>query len=217
MYFFDSNLNGQIGLPESQHLVSCRIQVGNIIKLSNLKGQVLEVEITKITKTKDVFEYQILNQIQLPQPSPKIIFQAIIAKNYLEKLFEILPVIGVTKIYLFDSQYSPKQNFSLNRLQAILTRSLEQSQNPFLPEVIIVKKPEILDLLKKYKPTILHQTTSKNSIDQQISSSVLVGPEGGFSPQELEVFNNLGLTQTSLGDKVFPAWLAGYTYFSSIL
>jgi len=217
MYFFDSNLNGQITPPNSQHLISCRINIGDIIKISNFQGTVLEVKISKFEKSQNIFEYEILNQRTFPKPTPKILFQAMISKVYLEKLFEVLPIIGITKIYLFESQFSPKHNLSLSRLQAILTRSLEQSENPFYPENIYLKKSEIKGLLTTHKPVLLNQINQKTELKISNSNSVLVGPEGGFSDQELTEFTQLGLTQISLGDKVFPAWLAGYTYFSTIL
>lgn len=218
MIFFDPELKGSLGLPHSKHLLSCRVQKADIIKVTNLNGRINQVKITNFDKSKSEFIYQILTEITSPKPVDKVLFQAIISKNYLEKIAEIIPVIGVTKIYLFQAQFSPIQNISLNRLNAIMTRSCEQSENPFLPEIILVNKNEFLEKIKIYKPVLLHQDLKSNlNSNERLTNSALVGSEGGFSPQELQAFEDLNLIKKNLGNQVLPSWLAGYTYFSNIL
>lgn len=217
MIFFDSNLNGSISLPQSQHLFSCRVKVQQQVRLSNLKGGLVEAEIIKVDKQNHTINYKIIDK-QSFEPAPeKILFQAITDKNYLEKMVEIIPIIGVSKVILFQSQFSPKQNFSVDRLQSIMIRSCEQAENLFLPQVQIVSESDLLQLLKQHKPQLLDIYGDCKPLKSESISSVLVGPEGGFGSQEISQFEALGLQKVSFGSSVLPAWLAGYSYFCSIL
>jgi RsmE family RNA methyltransferase len=217
MIFFDSNLDGTISSPQSKHLIACRVKKDDIIFLSNFKGQKVKARITLLDKVKNQYKYSILEQKKLDNPPEKILFQSLISKNYLEKLVEIIPIIGITKVYLFVSTFSPKQKISMERLQSILIRSHEQSENLFLAEIKIIEKYELHNLLNQYKPVILDQLLGNNVHKTIPSEAILVGSEGGFSPQEITEFLKLDPDFINLGDKVLPAWLAGYTYFATTI
>ncbi len=60
------------------------------------------------------------------------------------------------------------------------------------------------------------QSTQENTgqSEQNQSNFCLVGPEGGWSERELAEFQKLNLEFVSLGTTIFPAWLAGFRYFT---
>jgi 16S rRNA U1498 N3-methylase RsmE len=43
--------------------------------------------------------------------------------------------------------------------------------------------------------------------------NIFIGPEGGWSETEKTLFREKNLRFQTLGTLVFPAWLAGYTWF----
>ena len=143
-------------------------------------------------------------------------FQAVTDKVYLEKLVEIAPHANIDTIYLFSSDRSPVSNYILERLQRILARSCEQAQKVFMPVIREIETADIDKLLLKYKPTVLELETKSTEIISNIQNTLIVGPEGGWTLEEIQKFKTLHLPFHSFGDVVYPAWLAGYTWFTKL-
>jgi 16S rRNA (uracil1498-N3)-methyltransferase len=201
-----------------------RVKQNQILKVSNLKGFLAEIKISEINKKERLIKYQILNQKKTQKPGEKILYQAILEKNYLEKLVEVCPLANITEINLFHSEFSVKQKINLERLQKILIRSCEQSENLFLPKLNILEKAEILEKLEKEQFLILQKNSKENfklnfstlflNTKNPFKYKVLVGPEGGWSNNELTIFENKKLLFLELKDVVYPGWLAGFVFFS---
>lgn len=221
MYFFSSNLKSPLVSDEVNHLITCRIKSGEKIFLTNLQGRVLKVEITKIFKGKQpLASFKVLEEISVNKPLVKVLFQAKIDKLYLEKLVEILPIVEVSKLVLFPSKNSVKTSYNFPRIKRILKRSCLQTENPFLTEISEMSFQEALSLMIKQKTLVLEKNPNfekiKNSEISTSCYSAVVGPEGGFTEEELKIFEGQGLKFCSLGQKVFPAWLAGFSFFQNI-
>jgi 16S rRNA (uracil1498-N3)-methyltransferase len=225
MLFYLTNIDsGIINSKESDHFFSMRVKQNQILKVSNLKGFLAEIKISEINKKERLIKYQILNQKKTQKPGEKILYQAILEKNYLEKLVEVCPLANITEINLFHSEFSVKQKINLERLQKILIRSCEQSENLFLPKLNILEKAEILEKLEKEQFLILQKNSKENfklnfstlflNTKNPFKYKVLVGPEGGWSNNELTIFENKKLLFLELKDVVYPGWLAGFVFFS---
>ena len=225
-YFFtpqmpeDGILRGSI----VDHLISTRIQSDQVFNITNLQGSRWQVKLIRIDKkfrTAHIslieFEY-IKRSIAYPRINNTLI-QAQIDKSYLEKMFEILPFSLFDKVVLFRSQYSPKQEINLDRLDKILTRSLEQSEQVYKPEIIISQdslNQLILNCTKDNKLSLVLSTQlTKSSIDNTNTTAnvktfdnevVWIGPEGGWSQAELNLFNEQ-FRYINLGATIYPAWL----------
>ena len=57
-------------------------------------------------------------------------------------------------------------------------------------------------------------TTTASPHTPPEKTSCLVGPEGGFSKKEEQLYESLGLEKVQLGQNILPAWIAGYTFFA---
>ncbi|MEI6728586.1 MAG: RsmE family RNA methyltransferase [bacterium] len=204
----DSNLSG--------HFFSMRVNFGDVLKTTDLKCDLTEIKVTSIDKKNRSLGFDILKQEKLVKPSSRILFQAIIDKLYLEKLVEIAPLAGITKIYFFESNNSVLNKVSLDRLEKILIRSCEQSEQYFKTELEFIDNDNFLKQIEINKPIVLDlpQTSQNSQIDLKATNSIIVGPEGGFTDQERLSFKGLELDVISLGETVFPAWMAGFVYFT---
>ncbi len=221
MYFFVKQPNNQtVSGLEAEHFIVMRVSVDDIIKITDLKGSIFTCKITIVNKKGKEIEWEIVNKKVVEKTNSKALFQAQTDRNYLEKMVEIIPLIGVTNIYIFRSDRSPKQNVKLERLEKILIRSCEQGELTWKPEITVIKQ-NLDKLIIAKKPTVLDcyiPEVNKKSLfkDKQANiSSAIVGPEGGWSDKELEKFEKLDLMFYSMGSTIFPAWLAGYTYFAN--
>jgi RsmE family RNA methyltransferase len=224
MYFYLPDLNQrQIQKPLSDHLLSCRIKDGEKIFATDLNGNLAEFLVSEVDLKKGNYRFGLLQKQQFEPPkTPRILIQGQPERLYIEKICEILPLAGIDRLILFASDYTQKQNLNLARLDKILIRSCEQSHQVYKPEIEIVERKAFPDLIAKLRPVVLdifpkNENKQIQSNSQRISDntiSALVGPEGGWSVKELEVFRHLGLEFQSLGDTIYPAWIAGYTWFS---
>jgi 16S rRNA (uracil1498-N3)-methyltransferase len=200
----------------SGHFISMRASIGDILETTDLKGALTKIQISRINRKNRTIEYQIIDQQKFIEPPKKTLFQAITDKLYLEKLVEVAPLAGITKIYFYESKNSISDRIKLQRLDKIIIRSCEQSQQLFKTELEFIDEKSFLEKIKQYKPGVLDlpikTVNDKKSLIQ--NDSVIVGPEGGFTSQERSLFEISGLNFLSLGNTILPSWLAGFVYFT---
>lgn len=219
MFFYIPDLNQtRLEKPQTDHFFSMRVKSLDVLKASNLKGLVAKIKVLDINKKQKTLEYEILEQKQEKTPKPKILYQAILDKIYLEKLVEILPLARVNKLCLFASDYSQKNEIKISRLEKILIRSCQQSENPFLPKIELLDTLEVSNSLDPSKHIVLDKNLDFNFLDLKkeldpFSLTPLVGPEGGWSKAELLLFKEKKLKFVNLIGGVYPAWIAGAVYF----
>ena len=125
-------------------------------------------------------------------------------------LLEKITEIGVTKIIPIVSQYTQQRKFNKEEAEQILIGASEQSGRLNIPKLHDVEILE--DFLSKYnyecKLIVADENlkTRKNSILSMLRShkyAFLVGPEGGFSDTERELFEKYDfIEKISLGKNI---------------
>jgi RsmE family RNA methyltransferase len=228
-YFYVPSLNGRlIEKNHSAHLMSVRVNKGQEVVLTDLEGSLMVVRVENIDKKRQCLEVEVLEEEHTEREEhmkslfgdvkPLTLFQAQVDKHYLEKQMEILPLLPIEKICIFASDYTQKQSVNLDRLNSILTRSCEQCQRLYPPEVELLDKAEAIELAVSMKATVLacvsdtdlnNQKDKKdqnNQSEQSNQTAFLIGPEGGWSQEEEEEFKSFNLPFHSLSSIVYPAW-----------
>jgi RsmE family RNA methyltransferase len=219
MYFYlPKSCESYIPSDLSDHFISMRVRPGDRLTTTDLKGLKRIIEIIDVDKRSKSIKFNTLETTRYEKTKDQnILFQAVTDKGYLEKLVEIAPHANIDTIYLFSSARSPVSNFMIERLNRILARSCEQAQKVFMPVIREIETSDIDKLLAEYKPTVLELETKSTEFVPNTINTVLVGPEGGWTSEEIAKFKALDLPFDSLGDIVYPAWLAGYTWFAKLI
>lgn len=212
IYYIQDLSSNKVSDQAASHLITTRIQEGDSITISNLSGVKQKVKIKSTDKKSREVSWEIMSEYTIEKPIKRVLLQAQIERNYLDKMCEIAPHSDITKIVIFPSSHSQKQSINKERLNKILIRACEQSESAWKPELEVLDWSQSLELIKQLKPTLLEIGSSEKT--QQPSNHCLVGPEGGWSQDELETFKEINLNQVNLGDTVYPAWLAGFTFFN---
>ncbi len=212
MYFYVTNLNNKTVSGEAaEHLLAMRVKPGEVVWLTDLQGHLKQTEILSVHKKNKVITYQTLDYQIHPKLSEKVLIQGIPDKNYMDKLVEVLPFSCFTKLILVKADNSPQYTVNLSRLRKISIRSCELAEKSWTIEINQVDS--LTTALAKFdlsKIVVLHPSGQQAKVNDW--TGCLVGPEGGWTRSELDLFQNLGLSQYSLGATVYPAWLAGYTF-----
>jgi 16S rRNA (uracil1498-N3)-methyltransferase len=130
----------------------------------------------------------------------------------MEWLFEKATEIGITEITLLSCRNSERKSIREDRLEKILVSAMKQSQRSFLPRL----NPMIG--LKEFVQThpnglIAHcEETEKNTIENAWKPNhcpILIGPEGDFSHDEIEMARTFGYTPITLGNNRLRTETAG--------
>lgn len=175
------------------HLVNViRIDSGESLLLLDGKGLQVETIVESIHKKEIRLKYQRHTvstrnyQFDLALGMPK--------REALELCLKEATELGLRKIFLIKSEYSQMRFPETERMNKILVSALEQSNAPFLPEIIEAdwetvpwndfNEVVLLDSQTSGRPT-------KETPPSFAPRLLVVGPEGGFSPLELTYLHGL--------------------------
>ena len=140
----------------------------------------------------------------------------------MEYMIEKLTELGITDFYPLVSTYAESQSCDEKRLMSKMVSALKQCKRSILP---VLHKPitinDLLTVSSQYTINILADPSGKNSIEypQSTNNSIIafIGPEGGFSAQELQIISSIPAIQTlSLGNRRLRAETASIALSSII-
>ena len=200
---------GATELPhdEAHHCIRVlRKQPGDIINLTDGEGTRYTAIIDSITKTTCVFS--VTGFAQIPHPPYQIHIALAPTKNIerMEWFVEKAVEIGIDRISLITTDHSERPGISLDRLKRKAISAMKQSERASLPmigEVTPLKK--LLPSLDEQQRFIAHLSIEKpdylNLLAVPESSYVvLIGPEGGFSTDEITSSEKFGFLPAKLGE-----------------
>ena len=218
MNLFYSNFNNSdsdIILDEidSKHLSkSLRKKVGDIIRITNGNGLEIKGKIIRLGKN---IKVNVINRVKHKKKDLLIHIAISPLKNQsrFEWFVEKSTEIGISEITPLITKFSEKKKVNVSRLNKIVISSMKQSNQFYLPKVNqITSFDEFLKLNKDYK-LIAHLKNNnrfnKKSIGNKDKIVVMIGPEGGFSKEEILKANKEKIKEISFGKNRFRSETAG--------
>jgi 16S rRNA (uracil1498-N3)-methyltransferase len=214
-YFFQNNLSQDfftLSSEESKHITkSLRLQEGDFILITDGKGTLAKAVLTNVFKDACVVKITERN-FQDISTTKQLHLAVAPTKNpdRMEWLVEKAAEIGVAQISFIICDRSERKNVDLSRLQRIAIAALKQSQGTWLPELkttpfshfISESKNVIADKFIAYCGDKERATEIDQTKYLQKDAVFLIGPEGDFTPQEVNYANENGFQQISLGEKI---------------
>ena len=167
-----------------------RLKIGSCINFFNKDGE-WESEITFIQK--DKVEVKFIKKVKQANNSSKIeLAICLVKKTPMETILQKSTELGVSKIIPIVSERTEVKDLNYERARKIVIEATEQSNQLNPPEISEVKK--LKDFLKNLDSStkllfadVNSQTVLKNdNIKKGEALSILIGPEGDFSPAERE-------------------------------
>lgn len=170
----------------AHHLNVVRVKSNEVILLMNGKGSILRGEIQSVSKNQieikiehaENFEHK--HELSLAIANPK--------KDAFEDILKSAVELGLKHIYPLSSDFSQYDYAPSERIQRVLESALIQSNNPFFP--IIHEQQTLKNFLSTHQNTLvffnsqINPEASKTGIHEAVKT-ILIGPEGGFSPNEV--------------------------------
>ncbi len=197
-----------IPADESKHIIkTLRKKEGDTIYCSDGFGNLMECLITVCGKKEIIVE--ITNTIFIKkEPYNIILAVGLIKPRLFELIIEKSVELGVSEITPLLSDYVEHKAAKKERWNKIAVAAIKQSLRVHMPKIsdpLTVK--ELIALSANYPPSnkLLAKDSSAvltvHKIKYDLSEPILVtiGPEGGFSPEEYNVFKKNNFTEIALG------------------
>lgn len=179
---------------------------GEIIVLFDGNGTWFKCEISDLQKKECVLHVK-EKGVKHQDKNKKInLFFGIPKKNKFELILEKGVEVGVTSFNPIITDRTEKLSIKENRAEKILIEASEQSENPNLP---LLKKNSIFSkvvLKMNTENTFVFHTDGKplNICSKNIPNeiNILIGPEGGWSEEELKILKDKGFNIYKVGESV---------------
>lgn len=206
-------------LDQSRYLTQVmRLKQGDDLLLFNGTDGEWRAEVAEVLKKGAIL--RCLDQARPQSYGPDLqLILAGIKKTRVETVVEKATELGARSIQLTITQRTNSERIRLDRLDAITEEAAEQSGRLDVPAVYESKK--LSDILSNWpqgrKLMFCDETGGENAIDALKKAdgaektgtgawSILIGPEGGFSPEEREQLRALPFTTpVSLGPRILRA------------
>ena len=224
--FYTPNVTGEteeigksysLSEEESGHCVRVlRYTRGDEILLTNGKGMTYTARITNPHPKH--CEFDILTAEKQKPHHDAYIHIAIAPTKNIERLewcVEKCTEIGVDEITPLLCRFSERKNLRLDRLEKIILSAAKQSLTPYLPKLNdLTPYDEFVKAAKEEQRFIAHcykdeKRELKDELQRGKSVLVLIGPEGDFSEQEVQLALSLGFIPVSLGNSRLRTETAG--------
>jgi len=193
---------------ESKHILhTLKKKKGDEIRITDGCGALYHAKIIETAK-RIRLEYQ--NYEKFEKAFPEVTLAVgFIRPNRLDILIEKCTELGVNRFILFRSQYANYVSFNLSRFSKILRQAIKQSLQYYLPEIVVIEKfDEFINKSVTFDARIVADSPDDPNLiaafngnkDSNYKSILLaIGPEGGFSEDELGKFKKSNFKNVSLG------------------
>ena len=207
---------GEISLtdPELIHQLAnvFRFHAGDRVILFDGSGFEYECEIVLINKKEIKVSVIKVSEKNMKQEKNISLYLSLIKKSNFELAAEKCTEIGVTEIHPIISERSEKKDLNLERLNKIVKEASEQSGRVTLPTIF-----EVTDLEKAVSQAVANGKTcivfdpsgEKHNFvshkDMMKNIAIFVGPEGGWTEDEINLFKKNNFKILSLGSNILRA------------
>jgi 16S rRNA (uracil1498-N3)-methyltransferase len=197
-----------------------RVRVGEEVTVGDGRGSWLTGHCEAVSPKQVVV--RVTARRDVPAPSPRIVLVQALAKGDRDELaVQSATELGVDEIVPWQSsrsvsRWDAKAEKGRARWAAIAREAAKQAHRAWLPEVSpLATTAELIGRAAASRLLVLEPTATRALAGLDLDPGddrdivLVVGPEGGFTPDELERFGKAGAMQIRLGDTVLRTSTAG--------
>jgi RsmE family RNA methyltransferase len=194
-----------------------RAAVGDELVVGRLGGRIGRGRVLSVSRDEVSLAVELVSEP--PAPSPVSLILAMPRPKMLKKVLQAIASLGIKRLVLLNSFRVEKSYFDSPllaeaRVREHLLLGLEQGRDTVLPEVLVRRrfKPFVEDELEGFcgadsKRLIAHPIAENGIEGCEVGSGaepavVAIGPEGGWIPYEVELFEQRGFQRFTLGQHI---------------
>lgn len=209
--------------PEGHHAVTVRrLRVGERIQLTDGGGRIV-TGVVQSTSGRDRLDVHVHQIVDVVEPTPTVtVVQALLKGTTGSDAVDALTEVGVDHVIPWSASRCVTRatvGDSLARWERAAQEAGKQSRRAWWPRVAaVVDTAGLLGLVRQHRDAgadvlVLHESATTPLPDllprTPRDTVLIVGPEGGLSPDEVAQLGQVGATPASLGPTVLRASLAG--------
>jgi len=149
------------------------------------------------------------------------VWQALLKGDHLEPVIRHGTEVGIARFGLFVSERCVAREISprkLERLRAVAREAAEQSERGIVPPVDAhIPFAEALQAAAPASHLLFERHEGKRLTEMEPPPGVFIGPEGGFSPDEVAAAERAGLAIVGLGPRVLRSETVAVAVAAAIL
>jgi 16S rRNA (uracil1498-N3)-methyltransferase len=205
---------------EGRHAAKVRrVGVGEAVLVSDGQGTLLDCTVTAVLA--DGLTLAVHAERAVPRPQPRlVVVQALPKGERAELAVELLTELGVDEIVPWAAAravvqwHGPRGDKALAKWRRTAREAAKQSRRAWVPEVSpLATTEEVSKRCTAACGLVLHEDATTPLADIDITPAdevvVVVGPEGGIAPAELDGFVSAGAAPVRLGAEVLRTSTAG--------
>lgn len=216
-FYVNEIKSGVRALPEEEAkhcFVVLRLKIGDEIRIIDGNGGIFYSKLTLVTKKSCDFE--IIREETVPIKPFSIHLAIAPTKNTdrIEWMIEKLGEMGVDEVSFIKTEHSERSKLRIDRLQKKAISAMKQSKSAYLMKIndVIPFKTFVTTSISQLKfiahVDATHQYLATVTKPNQ-SVTILIGPEGDFSRDELALSQQKGFHPISLGKNTLRTETAG--------
>ena len=209
-----------------------RTEIGETLILCDGEGTDFYAEVDDLTK--DCVSLTIKETLPcLAEPGISVtLFQGIPKQGKMDYIIEKCTELGISRIVPVSTKRSvvkiedkKSEAKKLERWRKIAAESVKQCGRGKIPEVTeVMTVKEAIELSKSFDLTLAayeceRETTFRSALSGKSPKTVgiFIGPEGGLSDTEVEMFKEANITTVTLGKRILRTETAGHTVLTAVM
>ena len=205
--------------PEnSSYLVRVlRLQVGNSILCFDGFGQEYEAQVAVADSRSAMLQLGALSR-SLPTPTPQLVLLIALVKYRIETIVQQATELGATHINVINADRTQARLPKPERLTNVINHAAEQCGRVWIPEVRVGEDFESAVNHCDCGRKLIAVTESEATVfsTDLTNTCIAVGPEGDWSPKELQLASEAGFEAVGLGPIILRTATAAAVALSSI-
>lgn len=178
-----------------------KLEIGEQVELCDGKGTNAQGKITKLSKNSTIVEIEKITK-ESPAQKSVTLFCAVLKKENFELVVQKVTECGIQKIIPIITTRTVKTGLNMDRLQKIAKEACEQSGRNYLPEISEpITFEESLEKSKENELNIIFDASGEllGNLNNKSSIGIWIGPEGGWTPEEIKKATENNFSVASLG------------------
>ncbi len=176
-------------------------------------------EVVELSKTEA--HLKMITELEPSMPKRHVyLFWSLLKKDNNDHILQKCTELGVSNFVPVLSERTIRTNFNIDRTHKIVIEASEQSGRSTIP---VVREPVHLQkAVEQYREGLVGVYCEQGgedsvSIDTAKKIGIFIGPEGGWSDQEKQLFASSGFLQMNLSNHILRAETASIVAVSKLL